>query len=354
MLKIGIIGAGSISESHIDCYINNDDCEVVAIADINIELAHERASKYGIKKVFADYRELLKDKHVDAVSIVTPTFTHKDIVVDALKSGKHVLCEKPPALNADEVRECQKVANETGNLLMFAFVCRFRSQVQYLKKYIDAGKMGKIVSAECGRVMRCIGSEGWFIRREKGGGCLMDSAVHELDNALYLMGYPRPKSVIASQTFVNGDLFGKMNSAKFCWKSKDLNKYERNIESAISAFVTLDNGASLYIKAATALNSVMPGVWVDICGEKSGARIDAFANNKKGTLDILEITDNYYFSETTPILDNVNIFEDEINHFVDCCVNNTECICKVEEAVILMEIINAAYKSAESGLPVIF
>lgn len=354
MLKIGIIGAGSISECHLDAYANNNNCEIVSIADINIELAHDRAKKYGIKNIYADYKELLQDECVDAVSIVTPTFTHKDIVIDALKSGKHVLCEKPPALTADEVRECQKAANESNKLLMFAFVCRFRSQVQYLKKYIDAGKMGKIVSAECGRVMRCIGSEGWFIRREKGGGCLIDGAIHELDNALYLMGYPKPKTVIASQTFVNGDLFGKMNSAKFCWESKDLNKYERNIESAISAFVTLDNGASLYIKAANTLNSVAPGVWVDVCGEKSGARIDAFANDKKGTLDILEITDDYYFSETSPILDKVNIYEAEITHFVDCCVNKTECICKIDEAVTLMEIINAAYKSAESGLPVIF
>jgi predicted dehydrogenase len=165
MKRIGIIGAGAIANAHINGFKNNTGCRLVAIADINLELAKKRAAEYGIEKVYGDYKELLRDAEIDAVSIVTPTFTHTGMVIEALKSGKDVLCEKPPALFADDVRKCEAVAKECSKLLMYAFVCRFRPQVQFLKKYIKDGKMGKIVSAEAARIYRSMGFNGWFAIR---------------------------------------------------------------------------------------------------------------------------------------------------------------------------------------------
>ena len=133
MFKIGIIGAGTISNSHIEAYNNNPNCEVVGIADLNTELAQKKADEYKIPVVTADYHDLLNDESIDAVSVLVPTFLHKKVTIEALKSGKHVLCEKPPALNADEVRECIEVSKETGKMLMYALVSRFRNQVKYLK-----------------------------------------------------------------------------------------------------------------------------------------------------------------------------------------------------------------------------
>ena len=172
MKRIGIIGAGAIADAHLSAFKSNTGCSVVAITDINRPLAEKRAEEYGIKKVYGSYEELLGDPEIDAVSIVTPTFTHTDIVIDALKSGKDVLCEKPPALTADEVRKCKETADECGKLLMYAFVCRFRPQVKFLKEYVDSGKMGKFVYAEAARIYRSMGFNGWFCDKNKSGGFL--------------------------------------------------------------------------------------------------------------------------------------------------------------------------------------
>lgn len=349
MYKIGLIGAGHISEKHLKAFNNNPGCEIVAIADLNIELAKKRAEEFGIENAYADYKEILNNKSIDAVSIVTPTFTHKNIVIEALEAGKDVLCEKPPALNADEVRLCEETAKKTGKLLMFAMVCRFRSQTQYLKRFIKQGKMGKIISGECARLFRCHGFEGWFTSRKRGGGVLIDNVIHELDNILYLMDFPKPKAVIASQTFVNSDLHTKLQSTGALWTSEDKNKYETDVESAISGYVTFEDGTSLYIKAAGTLNTVNTGNYIDISGEKAGARFEG-ANAE---LKMLELTDDNYFVESTPCLKKPDAYQDEIDHFINC-LNGEECIIKPSEAVILMEIIDAMYKSADTGLPVVF
>lgn len=350
MLNIGIIGAGHISASHIKSYQANSHCVIKAIADINLQNAQKRAKEFGIEKVYTDYWDILNDESIDAVSIATPTFAHKDIVIDALNSGKNVLCEKPPALNADEVRECVETAKKSGKLLMYGLVLRFRTQTQYLKKYIDAGKMGAFVSAECVRVSLSAGSDGWFANRSKGGGGLRDAAIHEIDNVLYLMGYPKPKLVVANESFVNKDLPEKRGDKG--WESYDTNKYDYDIESAIEGFVTLDNGASIHIKSANILNTVNPDRYIAISGEKAGFKIQSGIAGDQD-LKMLELVDNN-FVETVPLLKNKSSFQEEINHFVDCCLNGTECIIKPEEGVILMQIIDALYESAETGKPVIF
>ena len=345
MLKIGIIGAGHISKNHINAYNKTNNCEIVAVADINLENARTCAEEFGIKEYYSDYKELLKDDSIDAVSIVTPTFTHKDIVIDALKSGKDVLCEKPPALNADEVRECEKTAKECGRLLMFAFVCRFHNSSQYLKRYIDAGKMGSFISADCFRVNRCSDSLGWFASRAKGGGVLKDACIHEIDLVMYLMGYPAVKYVAANESYANKDLPAKFKSGG--WKSFDSNTYERDIESAIEGFVVLENGASIRVKTATILNAVTYGRTYEIIGEKAGAKCE------QDTIKMIEVSDECLL-ETKPDIPSNSAFENQIVHFVDCIRNGTECIVKTSEAVALMEIIDALYKSAETKQPVIF
>lgn len=349
MLKIGIIGAGTISVSHLGAYKLNPDCKVVAIADLNLELAQKRADEFDIEKVYTDYKELLADKGIDAVSIVTPTFTHKDIVIDALKSGKNVLCEKPPALNADDVRKCAETAKETGKLLMYAFVCRFKENSKYLKNYIDCNKMGQFIYAEAVRSGRCSKTGGWFRDKTKAGGALLDGTIHELDLVLYLMGYPKAKSVMGYTSYVNSDLPDKIKSTKNTYISMDKKDYPRTTESLATASILLDNGAYIHLKSSSALNTVVTGTYIDICGKNAGARMETF-----GDLKIIEVTDDYYFNEAKPLIENSNPFEEQINHFAECCINNTECICKPEQAITLLEIIDAIYKSAETGKAIEF
>lgn len=350
MLNIGIIGAGHISEYHIKAYKEISSCEVIAISDINEELARERATTYKIPDVYVDYKKLLADKKIDAVVILTPTFTHKDIVIDALNSGKHVLCEKPPALNAEEVQACEDAALRAGKLLMYGLVCRFRASQQHMKMLVESGKFGKIINAEASRVTLFGPSQGWLSNREKGGGVLRDECIHELDSALWVMGYPKPKTVIATESFANSD--NAVNFSRGGWKTFHKIECERDVESFIDGYVVLDNGAGMHIKAACIMNAPVTGATVEVIGEKMGARTVPADDGSIG-LKLVELKDEV-FTESTPELVQNNEFAEMIKRFIDCITNGVPCIYTPGEAVTLLQIIDAMYESARTGNPVFF
>jgi len=349
-LTIGIIGAGTISCKHLDSYSRNPFAEVKVICDANEETAKSRAAQFGIPAYCGSVDQLLADPEIEAVSIVTPTFTHKDLVLKALKAGKHVLCEKPPALRPEDVDECEQAAKEAGKLLMYGFVCRFRDEVQFLKEQIDAGRFGEIYYAEAMRLMRCFRIGGWFVDKEKsGGGQLIDGAIHELDEVLYLMNYPKIKSVSGYTTKRCGDLPDQVRGIKQGWNSADKNRYDRTIESAAMALVKFENGACLNIKASFVLNTVNPGRKVEICGTRGGAEHSASG------VRTVTLNDQSFYEESNVILtDTQNPFDREINHFVDCIVNGTECIVKPWQGKEVIKLITAIYESAETGREVTF
>ena len=346
MFNIGIIGAGAISESHVNAYLNNPQCRVVAIADLNLSLAEEMAKKHEIPRFYSDYRELLADTDIDAVSIATPTFTHTPIVLDSLRAGKHVLCEKPPALSADEVRECFAAAKEEKRLLMYGLVCRFRAEISYLKEYIDSGKMGRVITAEAERTTRLSRAYGWFNSHALGGGVIRDEAIHELDQLLYLMSYPEPEVVFAFTDSSCGGLIDEIDGVSG-YKSKDETKHERDVEDVVKMLITFKNGSSLTLKASSILMTLNPKYYLELSASRGGARLEPFGEKK---LSLLEI-DGASLSEREVMLERTSMFAAEINHFVDA-LSGADCICKPNEIIRLMEIIDAIYKSAETKKPI--
>ena len=349
MLKVGMIGAGSIAKYHLDFFAKNKDAEVVAIADLNEALAKERAQNYGIENCYTDYRKILEDESIDAVSIATPTFTHCSITVEALKAGKHVLCEKPPAMSVEEVERSVAAARETGKLLMWELPLRFKQEIELLKEHIEAGNMGKILQAEAARVYRYSAIGGWFADKKKsGGGNLIDATIHQIDEVMYLMGCPKVKSVLGFSTCVNNDLVGNLKGKYSGWASADKSVHERTIESMASGYVTFDNGASLYVKSASIAYSIKKGTYIDLICEKGGARYE------ENDLTLLMNMQDYMTEVKPDIETNDNPYEKAINHFVDCCVNGTECICPGWQGIELMKVIEGIYKSAETGMPVIY
>ena len=214
-LRVAIIGAGSIAKRHINALQANPQAEIACICDRNEARVQVMAGEFGLANYCTDYMDILRDESVDAVSILTPTFTHKDIVLAALNHGKHVLCEKPPALNVQEVQECVDAAARSGKLLMYAFVRRFNKVVTFLKDYIATGAMGDIYYAEVARMERCNKLAGWFVNKDcAGGGKLMDACVHQIDTALYLMDFPKVKSVKGYTSYANSHLPGVMKGCK--------------------------------------------------------------------------------------------------------------------------------------------
>lgn len=348
-LKIGIIGAGAISDCHIEAYMNNPDAELVAICDVNEATAKAKASQYNIPAYYTDADKILSDESIDAVSIVTPTFTHKNLIIEALNKGKHILSEKPPAKNFEEAEEIRIAAEKSGKVVMFGFVCRFFEEIKYLKEFVDSGAMGDIYYAEASRIDRACQIKGWFTDKEKsGGGALLDAAIHELDIALYLMGYPEIASVKGFATDINTNLPYSLKGVGESWNSADVNSYERNVESLASGYVHFKNGACLYVKASWVLNSLREGKLVELHGTNAGIEFSA-AGTKTLTLE------NGYFVENTPVLrTKSNPFDEEIKHFTDCIINGTECTSNAVQGAQIMKIISAIYESAKTGKEIVF
>lgn len=349
-MKLGMIGAGSIAANHLKAFAANPDAEVVMIADVCENLAKGRAEAFNIAKYCTDYKELLKDDSIEAVSIATPTFTHTQIVCDALAAGKHVLCEKPPALTSAEVQQCVDAAEKAGKILMYGLVLHFTDYFDYLKEYADKGGFGKIYAAEATRKSRSTSLSGWFVDKKRaGGGMLMDAAIHEVDFAMAMMNYPKPKSILAYTSNINADLPSRLKGGPSGWKSATGEVCERTVESMANGFVTFENDACLTIRTSH-IQFTKAGRSIEISGEKAGARIEGHA----GEINMVKVDENGYMTDYHPGVAKGDPFQKQMNHFVDCCVNGTECCIKPENVVALMTVMENLYKSAELGKAIEF
>ena len=199
-LRIALIGNGGICRGcHVPNYLEDDRVKIVAFCDIIEERAIELRDKYyPDADVYTDYKELLKDESIDAVDICTPNYLHSIIAVDAFRAGKHVLCEKPDAVDVAEVLKMKNAADEAGKVLMVIRNNRFATASQYAKKFVESGRMGEIYCGRCGWQRRrgIPGKGGWFTTKaQSGGGPLIDLGVHVIDFSRYFMGNPKPVSV---------------------------------------------------------------------------------------------------------------------------------------------------------------
>ena len=143
-VKVGIIGLGWPGQEHLKGYKQCADAEVAALCDMNSELAEQQAEEHGIAQVYSDHKQMLKEADLDAVSVCLPNFLHAPFSLDALRAGKHVICEKPPALNAREARKMADLAKKNRCTLMYALCLRFGGAAKLAKEYIDQGELGEI------------------------------------------------------------------------------------------------------------------------------------------------------------------------------------------------------------------
>jgi len=199
-VKFGIV---SYAHPHVMRYApaiaKNEKTELVAIAseDVNRDLAIADAKKYGAK-FYCDYSELLQDGDVDAVYIASESFKHFELAVEAMENGKHVLLEKPIAMNTRDASELIRIASREGVKLMVPFNPRFTQPLKKAYEMIRDGEIGKLVyvTAISENVKPPIYIRGfnaeWFLDPAKsGGGGFMDTAPHGIDSLLWLVGEPR-------------------------------------------------------------------------------------------------------------------------------------------------------------------
>ena len=351
-LKAAVIGVGSISQEHINGYINNPDVELYAFCDINEERLYQKAEKYGVAKehCFTDKDEMFKAlPEIDIVSVTTWNSAHAECAIAALNAGKDVICEKPMAINAQQAIEMKEAADRNGKLLQIGFVRRFGNDCKVVKDFIDAGSMGDIYYSKATYLRRNGNPGGWFGDKSRsGGGPLIDLGVHVIDLVRYLLGKPQPVSIY-------GATFQKLYNRPDVIKTKgyaaaDAKKGDIcDVEDLASAMIRFDNGAVLSIEAAFSLNIKKPEGDIQLFGTKAGCKLDPqveiFTEMNKYLV-------NVEFDDDTALSFD-GLFQNEINHFVDCVLGRAECIAPAQDGVDMMRILDAVYESARTGHEVI-
>ncbi|TCP30826.1 putative dehydrogenase [Scopulibacillus darangshiensis] len=349
-LKVGIIGAGSISDMHLQSYQKNERVTIEAICDYNEARAKEQAVKYGAAKVYNSYQRLLEDKEIDAVSICTWNNTHAEIAIAALNSGKHVLVEKPLTTSVEKAQKIKEAVNASGKQLQVGFVRRYDANVQMLKRFIDSGELGGIYYAKASYLRRFGNPGGWFADKERsGGGPLIDIGVHVIDVCWYLMGCPKVASVSGNTYHKLGNRSNVKNLSSY--KSADYDPDKNNVEDMANALIRFENGASLVVDVSFTLHAKNDETSVKIYGDKGGAEVEpelAIITEKHDTiLNATPQIDHHSF-------DFVKGFQNEIDHFVACCFGEKATLSPVEDGVEMMKMLSGIYESAEKGTEIQF
>ena len=187
-IGIGAIGCGGIASGHLPAYREVEGLETVAVCDIDEQVARGRAEEFDVPAVYTDWRELLADERVDAVSVLLPHHLHRDVAVAAAQAGKHVLTEKPMATSLGEADDMIAAADAAGVVLMVGQILRFRPANIKARELIRDGAIGEVRNV----LRRRLGKSGefrseWARKPEEAGGwVLYGFGAHEVDMILWL------------------------------------------------------------------------------------------------------------------------------------------------------------------------
>lgn len=346
--SIALIGCGRISFKHIEAYLGNKDrLDFVAACDTELDRAINKVAEYrksvpdAIVTEYSDYREMLKNSKPDIVSIATESGKHKDIAVDCLNAGCHVICEKPMALSTDDAQVMIDVAKKNNKKLMVCFQNRFNEPVQKMRSAYEKGRFGKImhgmVQIRWNRNEPYYKEAPWRGTWEQDGGTLMNQCTHGIDLLQWMMGEDAVRVQAQTRRFlrpIDAEDFG-------C----------AIVEFASGALGIIEGSADIYPKN---LNETL-----SVFGENGSAVIGGLAVNK---METWRFADAEAVGDTEDkILDpdakdpptvygsgHTALFAD----LLDAIEQNREPLVSGEKGKKALEIILAIYKSQKTSLPV--
>ncbi len=352
-MKAGIIGCGGIANGkHMPAVSKLGDVELIAFCDIVKEKAEAAAKQYGTPdaKVYTDYKELIADPEIDAVHVCTPNRSHSFITVDALHAGKHVICEKPMAINSVEAKKMVDAAKETGKVLTIGYQSRQRNDSLFMKKEAEAGTFGEIYYANAIAIRRrAVPTWGVFLDEyEQGGGPLIDIGTHALDLTLWMMNNYKPKYCV-------GTTYHKLNKdtdTANAWGDWDPDKF--TVEDSAFGFVVMENGATIMLRSSWALNTLdVREAVTSICGTKAGGdmfgggvTINGVRNGRQYRTDVdMKAGNVAYFDGNAG-----DKSEDrEARLFYNAIKFGTKPSVAPEEAYCVTRILEGIYTSAKTG-----
>jgi len=353
----GIIGAGGISNYHIQGYLKAG-VDVRAVVDPDRKRAESQAQKYNIPEVFSELKTMLeKIPEITLASICTPNKFHAETALRLLASGKNVFCEKPPALSLKETLKMKEAARKSGRVLMFDFNNRARPEARAMMQYIKNGDVGRINSAQAVWVRRAgiPGFGSWFTRKSLSGGGPLIDLLHMLDLTLYFMGFPEPEWVLA-QTFRD---FNDDRAFKGPWGIPDVKGGAMDVETSAQAFIRFKSGQVVFCRNSWAEMNRREEVSVTFQGTRAGGLLRRLFGRDGIDETAIDDCELYTVENGRQVNRKVIVEPDEkmgretaVVNFVNTVSGREKPLSTPSEAVILMGIIEAVYQSAEKGGPV--
>ena len=363
-VRIGIVGCGGIAnQKHLPSLkVCSDKNEVVAFCDIIEERAVKAAKEYGVEgaKVYTDYIEMMKNEEIEVIHVCTPNVAHCPIAVAAFEAGKHVLCEKPMAHSTEDAQKMIDAWKKSGKKFTIGYQNRFRDDIQTLYTSCAEGELGEIYFAKAHALRRrAVPTWGVFPNKElQGGGPLIDIGTHALDITLWMMDNYKPVSV-TGQVFYKlghqedgpaGNVFGPWDPKTF------------EVEDSAFGLIKMENGATIYLESSWALNILKSmEASTTLCGTKAGAEIHHGGSYPKDELIYNTVEHNQLMEKIISPAGVVDFFEGaasaegirEAEQWLDAIINDTEPVVKPEQAFVVTQILEAIYKSAETGKEVL-
>ncbi|MBQ8563648.1 MAG: Gfo/Idh/MocA family oxidoreductase [Firmicutes bacterium] len=331
-VRFAIIGSGMISNFHARAIEEIEKAELVAVYDNVPEKAMDFAEKKGIT-VYSDLDEMLKSGDIDAVSICTPSGLHTPQALKCIEHGKHVVCEKPMSLTLEEADQLIEAAEKAGILVCVISQFRFSPAVQEIRKAIDAGAFGNIVSGSLSmkyyRSDAYYASAGWRgTWNMDGGGALMNQGIHGIDMYRYLMG------PVASLTAIA------------CTQTRNI-----EVEDSAVAILQFENGAVGTIEGSTTCYPGYPRR-LEICGDKGSVVLEEDSIMRWDLeipcgLPVGKQAENVASSDPGAI--NVSGHVYQIQNFVNGVLYGEPLLNDAKNGRLPLEIILGIYESSKEG-----
>ena len=343
-IHLGIVGLGWPGHRHAEAIAATPGARLVACADLGEQRREEFARVHRPDKVYVEYDELLADPDVDAVIVGLPNYLHFPATMSALAAGKHVLCEKPPTLHAADMRKVRARAKSDGLVYSFGRQARFDGRTIVARRLIESGRLGNIYFARALFVRSRgipVGIGGWFLDKSKaGGGALIDLGVHAIDTAWYLMGCPKAETVSGSVFQHFGSLVPE--------------RMHYDVEDSAYGQIRFEGGAALHFEVSWAAN--LPD---DIPSNAQGKR-EAHNTIVYGDAATIRLSPFSLFENTGDTIRDTRLegavgsnFAGQMANFVDAIRTGQDPVNSVDQAVDLMDMLEAVYRSSKSGREVV-
>ena len=321
MLKIGLLGRGTISYAHTKAYEKIENAKIVACCDIR----PEQLDDIKDARKYTDIDTFLAEEagKLDYVDICLPTYLHAEASIKAMKAGFNVLCEKPMALNSNDADEMIRVSEETGKRLMIAHCTRFMGATQIMREEILKGEMGKVRNAEYfrqGGSREPMGYKNWFRDESLSGGAILDLQVHDVDVIRGLMGMPDAVCVVGANVIPNSSGY----------------------DEASSLFIY--NNMHVFVKVDWSVEKDLYNIRTTRINFDNGYM---FLDRTKGRTIFTKVDENGNVTDLTDKID-ADMYYNEIVYYIDCLENNKPFdLCPVNESVDAIRIVEAQKRSAD-------